>query len=134
MKQIEALESCIFPDAWDIEILGKMCGASAERLYAAIDDSSRVIGYCCCQTVLDECEILRVAVAPEYRRQNVGRRLLDFVTALLKREGFCFYFLEVRSDNVPALGLYEGLGFELISQRSDYYSKGCHALIYRRVI
>jgi ribosomal-protein-alanine N-acetyltransferase len=39
--------------------------------------------------------------------------------------------LEVRSDNAPALALYERFGFMRISQRPKYYPDGGDALILR---
>jgi ribosomal-protein-alanine N-acetyltransferase len=33
-------------------------------------------------------------------------------------------FLEVAADNAAALGLYEGLGFEMAGRRKGYYDRG----------
>jgi ribosomal-protein-alanine N-acetyltransferase len=39
--------------------------------------------------------------------------------------------LEVRSDNGPAIALYDRFGFERISSRTDYYGPSVDALIMR---
>lgn len=107
-----------------------MCGDNAERLYVAFSDDGFVCGYCCIQRVLDEVEILRIAVCPDLRRHGIGAELLDFVICDLKGDACTKFFLEVKSDNLPAIGLYESFGFRKIAVRNDYYGKGCHALIY----
>lgn len=64
-----------------------------------------------------ECEILNLAVAPDCRRQGVGRALLG---ALM--EGFRgALYLEVRPSNEAARCFYKSFGFKEIAVRPDYY-------------
>jgi ribosomal-protein-alanine N-acetyltransferase len=56
-------------------------------------------------------------VAPEFRRQGVGRSL---VGAYLERSTGAV-FLEVRPSNAPARLFYKSLYFEEISVRAEYY-------------
>jgi Acetyltransferases len=50
-------------------------------------------------------------VSAGFRRQGVGRALLDFIARKAKREGCCKVTLEVRRDNAGALELYRSAGF-----------------------
>jgi [ribosomal protein S18]-alanine N-acetyltransferase len=64
-----------------------------------------------------EHELLDVAVAPDFRRQGIGRAL---VTGWLERaRGEAF--LEVRPSNHAARLFYKSLGFEEVGTRPDYY-------------
>jgi len=54
---------------------------------------------------------LGMAVRSEWRRQGIGRRLLDSCLALANRAGIEKVELEVFSDNVGAIKLYESCGF-----------------------
>ena len=71
--------------------------------------------------VLDEAEILNLAVREEMRRQGEGRAL---VRHLLRRFGegdVSRVFLEVRESNAGGIAFYRGLGFQAIGTRRDYY-------------
>lgn len=59
-------------------------------------------------------------VVPERRRQGVGRAMLAEVIARLRDEGWRRVALEVESQNAPALALYRGLGFALVTTYGYY--------------
>ena len=65
-----------------------------------------------------EYEVHTIGVDPAYQGQGVGRQLLrrlfDFADGAT-------IFLEVRTDNAPAIALYESEGFEQVGLRKRYY-------------
>jgi [ribosomal protein S18]-alanine N-acetyltransferase len=81
----------------------------------------KVLGFAAFRRVIDEAELLTLAVAPEHQRQGVGRALLEEAHRRLLEAGAKRVFLEVRQSNRAALKLYYGAGFGLHSQRKDYY-------------
>ena len=124
-----------------------MCNSSTDELYAVIEEiksesnsesnaecnseSEKVVAYCCVQKVLDEGEILRIAVAPEMRRKGIARDFLVKVIEKMKSAGCESVFLEVRQENLPAIGLYKNTGFEELYIRKNYYGKGQDAVIFK---
>src|SRR4030095_13446980 len=50
-------------------------------------------------------------VLPEYRRRGVSRAMFDWMIPMFAAEGFEQFLLEVITNNVPAVRLYEQLGF-----------------------
>ncbi|MDR1859363.1 MAG: GNAT family N-acetyltransferase [Bacteroidales bacterium] len=50
-------------------------------------------------------------VLPEFRRQGVGRFLLDALSDFCRQNGYCRISLEVRTDNSKAQALYRAAGF-----------------------
>ena len=62
--------------------------------------------------------IYGVLVYSRFRGQGLGRKLMLLLLERIKGQGIDTAFLQVSSDNVPALKLYEELGFEQI-QRLD---------------
>ena len=55
-----------------------------------------------------------LAVNPLLRRQGIGTQLIKFI---LNQQKVDEYVLEVLSENIPAINLYQKLGFEMISSK-----------------
>ncbi len=77
------------------------------------------VAYLLSLTILDEIQIMQIAVAPDYRRQGLARRMTEaLITAATARS----VTLEVRASNHAARNLYTGLGFEEVGWRKNYYA------------
>ena len=77
-----------------------------------------------------EYEVHTIGVDPDYQGAGIGRRLLDELLAFAADGPV---FLEVRTDNEPAIGLYASLGFEKVAVRKRYYRvSGADAYTMRR--
>lgn len=79
-------------------------------------------GFILIRTVVDEAEILTLAVAPSARRHGLGRRLVEAAAVAAVQAGATRLFLEVADDNIAARGLYERAGFDPIGRRKAYYA------------
>lgn len=71
--------------------------------------------------VLDEIEILDVAVDPLYQGRGFARALLATLFEVARAKGARRVLLEVRVSNERAIGLYRALGFQNVARRADYY-------------
>lgn len=91
----------------------------ADGLYG--EGGRRLIGLILSRVVLDEAEVLTIAVDPACRRQGCGRRLLSAHLDSLARRGARQLFLEVGETNEAARHLYERMGFREIGRRPAYY-------------
>lgn len=83
-------------------------------------DPERVIGFALTRQVVDEEEILLIAVVPAMRGKGVGRRLLTEVIEKARHRCVERIFLEMRDGN-PAEFLYHDFGFEKMGRRKGYY-------------
>ena len=81
----------------------------------------QVVGFVLARTVVDESEILTIAVDPTYRKSGGGRMLMDDLLRRLYRDRIAKLFLEVDASNKPALSLYQSLGFRKVGERKGYY-------------
>ena len=132
VPQIAALERVCFSDPWsEKSILSELENPLSCWLVAM--DGERLAGYVGSQTVLGESDMMNLAVDPDYRRKGLGKELiLSLIEALRQRESRCLT-LEVRDSNAPARALYEGLGFQEIGRRKNYYRNPKEdALIYKK--
>ncbi|MCP4595636.1 ribosomal protein S18-alanine N-acetyltransferase [Neptuniibacter sp.] len=78
-------------------------------------------GFALFSTVLDEAELLQVAVDPDYQRRGLSYALLQEALAQLSAAGISKVMLEVRESNAAAIALYVKLGFTEDGRRKDYY-------------
>lgn len=85
-----------------------------------IEQDQRIVGFCILQPVLDEANLLLMAIDPEFQGQGLGYRLLDASIEQLNNQPVQI-FLEVRESNHAAIGLYEKAGFHQIDLRKNYY-------------
>ncbi|TAN39541.1 MAG: ribosomal-protein-alanine N-acetyltransferase [Nitrospirae bacterium] len=82
----------------------------------------RIAGYLCSNLVLDEAQVLDLAVRPDLRRQGIASALIRETLACLRGKGCRAVFLEVRASNRAALALYAAEGFEVTGTRKNYYT------------
>lgn len=71
--------------------------------------------------VLDESELLEIAVQPAMQGRGYGNALLAQAIALARRNGAVRMFLEVRESNARARKMYTSFGFEETGRRRNYY-------------
>lgn len=87
---------------------------------SVLEQSDQIFGFCILQTVLDEANLLLMAVDPEQQGKGYGNLLLE--QSLERLGARCvMVFLEVRVSNQAAIGLYEKLGFHQVGTRRGYY-------------
>lgn len=103
--------------------------APTELAQESTSISQTMVGFLCRWLVADECHVLNIAVAPEYRRRGVGFILLNTTIAeAIAKQASCVT-LEVRRANVAARQLYRKLKFEERRLRKHYYGPGEDAIV-----
>jgi putative acetyltransferase len=60
------------------------------------------------------CEVCRMYLAPQYRGQGLGRRLLEHCVREAKERGFEEIYLKTASVLVEAISLYKKSGFTVV--------------------
>jgi ribosomal-protein-alanine N-acetyltransferase len=130
------LEAMLFEgdDPWpDIAFVRELAAGHNRYIAARADD--KLVGYAGIsrlgRTPPFEYEIHTIGVDPAYQGQGIGRRMM---TELLDYAGAdSVVYLEVRTDNGPAIGLYTSLGFITVGLRKRYYRvSGADAYTMRR--
>ena len=84
----------------------------------------RLIAYAVWREVLDEAELLTIAVDLSFQGQGYGKKMFSFMREKFQVKKIDQCFLEVAETNVQALNFYTQLGFIEIDQRKNYYQPG----------
>lgn len=84
------------------------------------EQANQVLGFCILQPVLDEANLLLMAIHPDQQGRGLGYELLNYSIDQLKNSPVQI-FLEVRESNVAAIALYEKADFHQIDLRKNYY-------------
>jgi [ribosomal protein S18]-alanine N-acetyltransferase len=130
LDAVASLERAVFgKDAWSPRSLEQELAALGDhrRMLVAVD-ASRVVGYAATADTGETCDLLRMAVAADHRRQGIAS-LLFAEMFLGDRHRYQRVLLEVAADNQAARALYEGLGFTEIARRPRYYSGAVAAVV-----
>ena len=120
VPQVAALERLCFSDPWsETSVASELDNELSTWLVA--EEEGLVLGYVGSQTVLDETDMMNIAVHPDYRRRGIAAALIEALVFSLKVRGSRSFKLEVRTSNHPAIALYEGMGFVRLGLRKNYY-------------
>ena len=92
-----------------------------DTMFLAVEENGTVIGYIGCLMVLDEADILNVAVRSDRQKNGIGGFLVSGLLRLLAEMEIRTVHLEVRTGNETARRLYERNGFTVDGIRKNYY-------------
>ena len=120
VPQVAQLEKLCFSDPWSEKSIASELSCRLSLWLVALE-GDKVVGYVGSQTVIDETDMMNIAVHPDYRRRGIAHSLIECLILELKNRGSSSLTLEVRASNAPAVTLYEKLGFEQIGLRKNYY-------------
>ena len=122
IPDVSRIEEASFADPWGSSDFKSVLESPQTIFLIAFEGiGGRVIGYAIALTVLDESEILNIAVDPAMRGHGYGGKLLDAAIAEVVERGAVAAFLEVRESNSAARELYRSRGFHELSRRRGYY-------------
>lgn len=116
-----ALEAaCFGADAWSGQALEQAL-SDKNALYLSCIQEGRLIACCGIWQSLEDGDITNVAVEEGSRRKGCARRLLLELMRRAALRGVENFTLEVRESNIPAVRLYESLGFAVEGVRKNFY-------------
>ena len=121
VPQVSALEKECFSDPWSQRSVASELD-NPLALWLVWEEDGKVLGYVGSQTVLDETDMMNVAVSAQARHRGIAQALVEELVLRLKQRGSRCLTLEVRASNAPAIALYEKLGFRQVGRRPNYYS------------
>lgn len=90
------------------------------------------VGFIALSVVLDEAELVNIAVLPDFQGKGVAKELWQYALTVFADKQIQTCYLEVRESNVRAQKFYEKQGFKRVGARKNYYRDPIeHALLYK---
>ncbi len=87
-------------------------------------EGAEISGFAIVRILVDDAELLLIAVSPDRRRSGCATLLLNEVLLRLRELGKSPLHLEVRASNLPAIRFYEAREFLACGRRKNYYPNG----------
>lgn len=129
LSQVEAiLERSPEAAAWTARALTEALEQDPSHFLVGWQDEE-IEGFICGRRVLDEGEILNLAVNPEFRRKGVGAALVQALLEVFAKDRVVQVFLEVRESNTAAIAFYQRVNFRLTGKRPAYYQNPVEAAL-----
>lgn len=126
IHEVHALEERIFPTPWSQESYHfEVTRNPNSKPWVVLAENqqghSSIVAYIIPWLFVDELHIANIAVAPQYRRLGLGRRMLSQVLMQAAIDGAKRVTLELRASNNVARSLYEDMGFRQVGRHKHYY-------------
>lgn len=134
MPEVMAIENEAFGyDAWrEREFVDTLKGRNCIAIVA--EHSEQVVGYMVYLLNLRSFEIINFAVAAEFRRQEIGRQLLQKLIGKLSRRRSRIV-ADVRETNLAALNFFKACGFlaeGILKDRFDETDEDAIRMVFER--
>ena len=129
LDEICSIEQAHSQNPWSRSgIAGELSGANS-IFFVLQTPENRLVGFACSSLVLNELQILEIAVLPGFRNCGLGCALVSRLLAEAAAKNAERACLEVRASNHPAIRVYEKCGFKRDAVRKKYYQNGEDALL-----
>ena len=126
LPEVLAIEKGSYPSPWTEEAFkAELAKPYSQSLVMSDEETdTRIGGYIVFWLMFDECQILNVAVNPEFRRHGLARSMIRKVVDIAIKNQIRRVVLNVRKSNMPAIQLYQSLNFTVVHVRKSFYSNG----------
>jgi len=143
LPQVVSINREQLPENYSIEFFKEMLDNHGDYFFVA-EGRGRIIGYVMCRketgfspfqdyfSLSQRGHVVSLAVQQGYHRMGVGRSLMFATHESMRSSGIRESYLEVRTDNFPAIALYKTLGYEVVRTVRSYYFDGTDACLMIR--
>ncbi len=122
LEEIKDVLEKDFDDFWKVNTLKEeLLSNYSYFITIKLDKTNEILGFAGFKKTLDTADIMNIVVRKDFRNKKIGKKLLSSLIKKAKEQDIKTIFLEVNSKNLPALKLYENIGFKKIGIRKNYY-------------
>ena len=111
----------------ELNIINSMYGSPTGCLLL-VYEANQAIGCAAYRKIGDAiCELKRMYIKPNYRKQGIGQKLVDMLLQRAKQNGYDIIRLDTLDTMLPAISLYRNNGFYTIP---SYYHNPNEGVVY----
>ena len=121
-EQLAQLDQYCFAIPWSKQSFFSDLKNDENNVYLVIEEQKEIIAYGGFHKIIDEAEVMNIAVSPAWRKKGLASLILFEMIEAAKKMKLNKISLEVRSKNLAAQKLYLKFGFEKIGLRNAYYA------------
>ena len=135
IPDIAEMELKYFSQPWSEASIGHYMDQGNTIFIVAKDNTNggKVVGYCAVMCIINESDLVSIAVDEDYREMGIAREILDIAYDMARDRKVELLHLEVRRSNEAAINLYESEGFVQDGLRKGFYDKPKEdALLYTK--
>ena len=130
LADILSIEKNVFKHPWSKEQLSWELNSQPTAENYVMIARGNMIGYLFSHVVVDDVQILNIAIDIPFQHKGYGEQLLSYLLDQFNTDSSIH--LEVRKSNFPAINLYLKFGFHETGTRKGYYTDGEDAIIMQR--
>ena len=120
LKEVIKIERTSFTSNWRKGMFREVF-YRRDSLFLVALQGEQIVGYVICLVEDEKSHIINLAVHPDFRRRNIGERLMLYALKESASRKATKAHLELRVSNNSAKKLYEKLGFRAMGIRERYY-------------
>lgn len=122
-----------FDNFWNLDILkDELESNTSEFIVAKLENE--IVGFAGAKFILDEADIMNIAIKTSYRKQGIANLLLKNLIDICKNNNINSINLEVNEKNFPAINLYKKYEFLEVGRRKKYYDGKFDAILMKKNI
>jgi ribosomal-protein-alanine N-acetyltransferase len=128
IDKVYELEAALFPNPWPRSFFEHDL-MSRNTIAFIVEYGNKVIGYSLASCNNGKFHITNIAVNKKCQREGIGTELMNRLEKIALDQGCSYAYLEVRTDNIAAIKMYEGRGYSIARRHRLYYINGDDAYV-----
>lgn len=134
LENIQDILFTDFDDFWSTNVLkSELSNSNSTYLVAKLNNI--IVGFGGIWKAVDDIHITNIVVRKDYRNKHIGSIILSKLIDISKLEtNIKTLTLEVNSNNISAIKLYEKFNFKKVGLRKKYYNNIDDAIIYTKFL
>ena len=129
LESIKEILQTEFDEFWNYEVLKQELSSNNSKYIVAKTLDNIIVGFSGIKIILDTAELMNIVTKKLYRKNGIGKLMLEYLINYCKKIGIKTLNLEVNAQNTIAINLYKKYNFKEVGLRKKYYNNTYDAIL-----